>query len=218
MTRINCVPVEELHPQHLGAEYYELPRIVSLVKAAIQRGEQPDDRRNPKEYTLGAGHVRFFYNKMTYIERRFAAVVAECQRRGRKIQFTELPSCDFPASWRQDWTPTQQALAINRSRIQERLNKMKPQTLMEQLAAAAAAAQPIEKKKEPTPRKKIVRVRATGAGLSALQPSSVRAKILAHIAAQPNKSATVEELDAAFNTSTRGHLQKLIEKQHLEHA
>ena len=43
MTRINCVPPSELTVQHLVAEYRELPRIFALVRAAIARGERPDD-------------------------------------------------------------------------------------------------------------------------------------------------------------------------------
>ena len=34
MTRINCVPVEELHQKHLVAEYRELPRVFRLAEAA----------------------------------------------------------------------------------------------------------------------------------------------------------------------------------------
>lgn len=60
MTRINCIPPRELSREHLIAEYRELPRIFALVRAAIARGESPDDPRNPTSYTLGAGHVRFF--------------------------------------------------------------------------------------------------------------------------------------------------------------
>ena len=64
MTRINCVPPSELTVQHLVAEYRELPRIFALVRAAIARGERPDDTRNPTEYRLGSGHVRFFTAKV----------------------------------------------------------------------------------------------------------------------------------------------------------
>ena len=32
MTRINCVPVEELTDKHLGAEYRELPRLFGQIQ------------------------------------------------------------------------------------------------------------------------------------------------------------------------------------------
>jgi deoxyribonuclease (pyrimidine dimer) len=216
MTRINCVPPEELHYSHLGAEYYELPRAVGYIIAAHQRGECPDDKRNPKAYTLGAGHVRFFYNKLTYLRKRFALLVAECQRRGRKTSFTELPAADLPREWCNDWTPDDAALALNRNRLKQRMPKMQNKSLMDKLLEKAASApKPPEGVAQ---RRPIVRVRATGEGRSNLQAASIRAKIMAHIATMPNKTATVAELDAALGVSTRGHLQKLIQKNHLEHA
>ena len=78
MTRINCVPVQELTDAHLGAEYRELPRIFALARAAYLRGELPTDPRNPTEYTLGKGHVRFFYARLGWLRKRFLELVAEC--------------------------------------------------------------------------------------------------------------------------------------------
>lgn len=56
MTRINCVPVEELHQKHLVAEYRELPCVFKLAEAAAKRGGVVA----PDEYTLGAGHVKYW--------------------------------------------------------------------------------------------------------------------------------------------------------------
>ncbi len=122
MTRINCVPVQELTDKHLGAEYRELPRIFGLAYAAYLRGEQPDDPRNPTEYTLGEGHVRFFYSRLWWCERRFLELVAECHRRGRVATYTGIPVMPrMPQSWWRDWHPTPAALAVNRARIRARL-------------------------------------------------------------------------------------------------
>lgn len=55
MTRINCVPVEELTDKHLLAEYRELPRIFNLARAVEDA---------PTEYVLGTGHMKFFYDKL----------------------------------------------------------------------------------------------------------------------------------------------------------
>lgn len=123
MTRINCIPPEELTGPHLVAEYRELPRIFTLVRAAISRGERPDDRRNPVEYRLGAGHVRFFYPRLGYLSRRQAALVAEMLARGYQPGFTETKDLltGFPAEWCADWEPTTEAQTLNRARIAERL-------------------------------------------------------------------------------------------------
>ncbi|MFT4091184.1 MAG: pyrimidine dimer DNA glycosylase/endonuclease V [Asticcacaulis sp.] len=122
MTRINCVPVTELSGPHLVAEYRELPRIFALVRAASERGETPDDPRNPRTYVLGKGHVRFFYPRLGYLATRQAQLIAEMLNRGYKPSFTD-PSellTGIDASWCNDWLPDDQALSLNRARIAER--------------------------------------------------------------------------------------------------
>ncbi|ADK73457.1 endonuclease V N-glycosylase UV repair enzyme [Roseobacter phage RDJL Phi 1] len=123
MTRINCVPVEELTGPHLVAEYRELPRVFKLMRAAQARGENIRDPRNPRRYVLGTGHVRFFYDKGLYLLRRQKALVAEMQRRGYNPTYTDpaelLP--DGLDLWRMmDWAPDAEALKLNRQRIAER--------------------------------------------------------------------------------------------------
>lgn len=123
MTRINCIPPSELVGQHLVAEYRELPRIFALVRAAMARGERPDDPRNPLEYRLGAGHVRFFYRRLGYLAKRQADLVAEMKARGYQPTFTDTERLldGFPPAWCADWQPTAEALAANRARIADRL-------------------------------------------------------------------------------------------------
>lgn len=125
MTRINCIPPAELTGPHLIAEYRELPRVFALVKAAIQRGETTTDRRNPPAYTLGTGHVRFFYTRLGYLAKRQASLVAEMQARGYAPQFnaTHELLIGIPPEWCCDWDPSDEAMAINRARIAERLRK-----------------------------------------------------------------------------------------------
>ena len=123
MTRINCVPPAELATPHLVAEYRELPRVFGLVRAAIARGERPDDPRNPTGYRLGAGHVRFFYRRLGYLARRQGLLVREMQARGHVPRFTDPSGLldGIPEGWREDWTPLPEALALNRARLAERL-------------------------------------------------------------------------------------------------
>lgn len=121
MTRINCVPPAELTTPHLVAEYRELPRVFGLAEAAALRGEHPNDSRNPAAYTLGQGHVRFFYSRLKYCQRRFTQLVQEGRARGFQLQHTEPPPCDLPATWFRDWEPDEASLALNRARIRERL-------------------------------------------------------------------------------------------------
>ena len=70
---------------------------------------------------MGEGHVRFFFNKMAFLKKRYDALHAECRARGFNVTYIwpqEL-STD-PALWL-DYIPTEQALATNRQRIEERM-------------------------------------------------------------------------------------------------
>lgn len=122
MTRINCVPPSELHDKHLLAEYRELPRVFALAHAAYSRGEDPSS--HPQQYLLGTGHVRFFYSRLGYAQRRFLELVTEMLRRGWAPKFMNVPfHAAVPNSWWRDWQPTDEALAINRQRLLERRPK-----------------------------------------------------------------------------------------------
>lgn len=131
MTRINVVPVEELTRLHLQGEMKEITRVFGLARKSqfdIIKGK----RKLPSEYTLGTGHVLFFYNKLKFIADRYEALVAEMQRRGFKpnpISRKELLD-KIDVSLHNDYVPTQEALAINRERLctrskafQERIEK-----------------------------------------------------------------------------------------------
>lgn len=117
MTRINCVPPAELTGKHLVAEYRELPRVFALAVAAHKRGPIVA----PEAYTLGKGHVRFFYTRLAWLARRQAELIAEMVSRGYRPQYG-APSLDgLPEALCNDWTPTDEAMAINRARIADRL-------------------------------------------------------------------------------------------------
>lgn len=116
MTRINLVPPAELCDQHLLAEHRELTRIPN----AVARGKF-SLAGQPAQYKLGEGHVRFFFDKLAFLQRRYQALHEECRRRGFKVTPiwpAELPA--DPALWR-DYQPTPEALAANRARIAERM-------------------------------------------------------------------------------------------------
>lgn len=100
--------------RHLVAEYRELPRVFPLAIRALSRG----DTSGPSEYTLGTGHVRFFYKRLGYLTNRFNLLVTEMERRGYKPQFKRAPVA--PPELMGDWEPTQAAIEVNRMRISER--------------------------------------------------------------------------------------------------
>jgi hypothetical protein len=116
MTRINVIPVEELCDQHLLAEYRELPRVFTLARLC-------DDA--PKQYVLGSGHVKFFYDKLCFVYFRLNLLIQECERRGFNIAYATPPK-DLPANpklWN-DYIPTAEAIAINKQRLQDKNEKV----------------------------------------------------------------------------------------------
>lgn len=126
MTRINCVPVGELMGKHLVAEYRELPRVCGLVARHVAAGRSLADvqRRQPAVYTLGRGHVLFFYTRLLWLSWRHVHLVNEMGRRGYHAQFKEnlrVSYANIPQEWWDDWEPDDAAMAINRARIEERL-------------------------------------------------------------------------------------------------
>jgi deoxyribonuclease (pyrimidine dimer) len=112
MTRINVVPVAELCDKHLLAEYRELPRVFKLATPY---------RKLPERYTLGKGHVIFFYNKLGYLATRFVEIVNEAKKRGFKVKYTTADVRGLNPVLFGDYTPTPEALALNRARIAERI-------------------------------------------------------------------------------------------------
>lgn len=120
MTRINLgIPPESLHHKHLTAEYREIGRIGSLVLARLDNGQSFNDI--PPKFTLGKGHVKFFFDKGKYIHKRFEALKREMIRRGYKANL------DFRNTWPQelynDYEPTPEDIEIVERRIADRMPK-----------------------------------------------------------------------------------------------
>lgn len=105
---------------HLGAEYRELPRIYGLVLAAQMRGVRPGAFTAPPKYTLGQGHCLFFYNKLMWLNERYSKLVQECRLRGRAVNFSDPPLNVLDPGWFGYWLPTDEDVAINIKRLNER--------------------------------------------------------------------------------------------------
>ena len=124
MTRINLVDPKELHQKHLVAEYREIARVFALSRKAqfdVMRGKKP----LPTEYTLGTGHVLFFYNKLGYILNRYKALTTEMINRGYSPNPIPEEDLIFKIDKKMfgDYIPTKYAIEINRARIRDRMPK-----------------------------------------------------------------------------------------------
>jgi len=121
MTRINCgVPPKKLVMQHLIAEHREIIRIPNAIasgKAII--------RNIPKDFRLGSGHVKFFYNKLGYLKKRYYELYCECRFRGYNVQNYMECFEGLPKNLMGDYVPTNRDKIIVINRINEKLEKMK---------------------------------------------------------------------------------------------
>jgi hypothetical protein len=95
MTRINCgIPPAELNDKHLIAEHREIKRIPN----AILNGRCRLDLKIPETFRLGTGHVRFFYDKLKYLHKRYNELHQECIQRGFKVTNFEEAFLSFTSS------------------------------------------------------------------------------------------------------------------------
>lgn len=117
--RINCVPVEYLTDQHLIAEWTEMLMLPAYLKRSIASKDGLILYKDPA-YTLNTNHARFFYDKLGYIQERYADLEREMLDRG----FNAIPSLDlseFPPTLFNNWTPTQADMENNMHRIITRI-------------------------------------------------------------------------------------------------
>jgi hypothetical protein len=113
MTRINVgILPEELPNKLLIAEHREIKRIPNVVKSG-----KFSLANQPKSFTLGTGHVKFFYNRLLYLRRRYEAIYGECLKRGFNVQNYTSAWDNVPQEYLGDYVPTHR----DRSLIIERI-------------------------------------------------------------------------------------------------
>lgn len=121
MTRISVgVRAIELCDAHLIKERVELVRIPNAVrtgKAVI--------KDIPKTFTLGTGHVKFFYDKMGYLQQRYSELTAECIVRGFNTTDFSDSFEGIPLKLWNNYNETAQDRKIVVERVNERLSGMK---------------------------------------------------------------------------------------------
>lgn len=117
MTRINLIDPRELTNKHLLAEYREITRIPSYLSKA-------KNLEIPSRYTMGTGHVRFFYDKGLFLHKRTDALYSECIARGFKVSYKLYNILAHKEEYRQDYIPNSQDKQININRINERLRRV----------------------------------------------------------------------------------------------
>lgn len=112
MTRINVgIDPSELPTKLLLAEHREIKRIPNMVR---------ENRVNmsgiPARFTLGAGHVKFFYDKLGYLRTRYWSIYRECVHRKLNVQYygESFEGIDEDLMSEYVWTPADRAILIER--------------------------------------------------------------------------------------------------------
>lgn len=104
MTRINLgIDPRELPNKLLLAEHREITRIPNAVSSGRAKlGDQLS------KFSLGTGHVRFFYYRLQYLWLRYEGLLKECQRRGFNVtdKSSAFTSSRFPPECWNEYVPT----------------------------------------------------------------------------------------------------------------
>ena len=121
MTRINVgIPPCKLADRHLLAEHREIKRIPNVIKKGKAKLSGI-----PDHFTLGTGHVKFFYNKLNYLHLRYIDLRDECIARGFDITDYEDAFRGLPKELYGNWQPAEHDVNLIKERIAERLVAMK---------------------------------------------------------------------------------------------
>ena len=121
MTRINVgICPTELTDKHLLAEHREIKRIPNC----INKGRYNMDGI-PNKFKLGKGHVKFFYNKLLYLKKRYIRIYEECIKRGFNIQNYVKAWDNVPKKLMNDYKVEANDIIIIKERINYKLNTNK---------------------------------------------------------------------------------------------
>ncbi len=126
MTRINSgIEPSELKRAHLLAEWREITMVPAALKRSLRTKSINEILRSiPSEFTLNAGHVKFFYDKMDYLKARMARIADEMYLRGYDVDLTRYTAFDgLPKDFYGQWTETVAAREIVLERIALRVSQ-----------------------------------------------------------------------------------------------
>jgi hypothetical protein len=116
MTRVNVgIQPIELNDKHLIAEHREIKRIPNR----ISKGNY-SLKDIPESFKLGKGHVKFFYNKLLYLKKRYENIYTECKNRGFNVTNYISAWDNLPIKLMNDYTPTDNDRTILLQRIKEK--------------------------------------------------------------------------------------------------
>ena len=117
MARVNVgINPKYLSDQHLLAEAVEILMVVGSLRKQKFVLKKP----TPKEFKLGTGHIRFFWDKILFLNRRLILVKNEIVRRGMQTKH-QINISEIPSQLLNDWNPNDNDFSLLKERISDRL-------------------------------------------------------------------------------------------------
>ena len=122
MTRINAdINPIFLTDQHLLAEYNELGLFYSSLRRSIK--SKNGISNIPEKFTLNKGHVKFFYNKLTFVNNRYELLKRELNDRNFKLDSDRKITIDneFPDNLYNNWQSNDADIKVIKERIRSKI-------------------------------------------------------------------------------------------------
>lgn len=120
MTRINVgILPSELSNQLLIAELREIKRIPNCIKIG-----RFNLKNVPEKFTLGTGHVSFFYNKIGYLKKRYLSLYQEAISRKLNVQDFSDSFEGISERYMNDYSETEIDRMILLKRFEEKGHKL----------------------------------------------------------------------------------------------
>lgn len=120
MVRVNIIDPKKLSDQHLIAEYNEILMLLGYVRRNLNFNLS----EIPETYRLGKGHIKFFKNKLKYLQNRHELIKNEMRIR----EFKTNKVFDLKGIKNElinDWKPKNKDFEIIKERIRYKIN-LKP--------------------------------------------------------------------------------------------
>lgn len=116
MTRINTgIRAKELPDKLLLAELREIKRIPNVIRQG-----KYNMKGQPEEFTLGTGHVKFFYDKLEYLLNRYNELRWEALYRGFNVSDWSDAWNGVPNELMNDYDETDRDRQLLIERIEEK--------------------------------------------------------------------------------------------------
>jgi len=126
MTRVNA----DLNPKllkrmHLLAELREITMVTGSLRRSLKTKSKTDVLKSiPKTFTLNAGHVKFYYDKLLFLQNRFDRLCDEMEMRGYNPDRSRKVAFDgFDVEFYNDWQSNEIDDNIVKDRIALRISE-----------------------------------------------------------------------------------------------